>query len=896
MNNKKHGNDILNEKAYDDDTLLKEIKNSASDYPIPAALSPDAMRQELRFRQKSRRLRYLKRVCAAAASIVLVLGGGFAVYQTLGGFISSKESNFDGSGHNSNSSNAELALGTESQGSDSYNQTTVEEELPNSSGSGSETSESGSNQNDDSTNADKTSTTTTAKNATVGDKYHLASGYEEVYAVLASTVSSSYLADGAEAWIAVEDSDDAVSGSSVFSSDSSLENSYSSTNTMVESVDEGDIVKINEEYIYVITEEDHSTDYVEGDYDLWYETDTSNHITIFHIEDGITELVGTLDCCPSATSSIQEIYLDGERLYVIYSEYYMASAEQSSSNADSDSNTDTSTDSNSDTDTDSNSDTDTDSDSGTGTDTSDGIVSYSTCDTIYYVSDYGYRTGLITYDVSDAANPKQLGHITQDGDYYTSRKNGDYIYLFSKNYPNPSYCDGTDTSWTEESLLPEVNGSAVSYDSIYLPTSESDSSDSPDSDTDGSVADSSDSSNSNTDGSDDSFDSDYAFADGLYLGYSELIISSIYICGDSVEDVTDSLVIVNDDSVYMSENAIYLYSTDYIYGDDDDDNSSDDTSGGNSNDTQENNGDEETDSFTIGGQVTIIAKFTYEDGILNAVNSATVTGSVLDKFALHESDGVFQILTTSYSYEYTYGSNGVLENIETTPSNHLYLFDADMQQLGSLDGIAEGEEIYAARYVGDIVYFITYLNTDPLFAVDISDPANPTLLGQLEITGFSDYLHPYGDGLLLGIGYETDPDTGEYLGVKLTMFDVSDPTNLTVLDTVVLEEAEYTPATYYYKTVLADTGENIIGYAYTNWNEASTRYDTYYCVYEWTDEGFKQVLKTELATNSSCTVRGLYSGDYLYVVNTSGSYDDIVIVSSYDMDDEYREVDSLTVQ
>lgn len=105
-----------------------------------------------------------------------------------------------------------------------------------------------------------------------------------------------------------------------------------------------------------------------------------------------------------------------------------------------------------------------------------------------------------------------------------------------------------------------------------------------------------------------------------------------------------------------------------------------------------------------------------------------------------------------------------------------------------LENIAKGEEIYAARYLGNIAYFITYHNTDPLFAVDISDPAHPKPLGNVKMTGYSDYLHPFGDGLLLGIGYETDAKTSEKTGVKLTMFDISDPINLRILDSVTINE------------------------------------------------------------------------------------------------------------
>ena len=816
----------MNNNNYNDDRIVEEIRKSASEAPIPATLSPNAMRQQLYFRQESRKLYNLKRICVAAVAIVLLLGGGFAAYRTLGGFISPSGSNSGGS--NNNSGNAELTLSTESQCSDSQNQA-----------ASGNNSESSSGLNSDGTNSEQTSSAATAKNATVGDKYHLASGSEEVYAVLATMVSSNYITSGTSAWVEEEiavGSMDSVPDSSSDGSYSSDESTYSSTNTMVENVDEGDLVKINDEYIYMIAEEDHSGDYVEGsEGDMWYDTDISNHITIFRIEDGNMKRIGTLDCCPSNTSYIQEIYLDSDRLYVIYSEYYRVSSgeNQSGTNSDSEANADSDTD-------DANNDTDSDESS---TDT-------------YYA--YSYRTGLLAYDVSDAKNPQQIGHITQDGEYYTSRKTGDYIYLFSKNRPSSS-CD--DDTWIEEDLLPEVNGTTVSYDSIYLPTKESDTSGSSDSDC-------------------------------LYTGYRELIISSIYIGGDTVDTVTDSLVIVNDDSVYMSEDAIYLYSTEYLSDNNaknDDNNTNDENETGEGGNDSDTSGEQE-DSAEYGDWVTAIAKFTYEDGILNAVNSATVAGQVTDKFALHESDGIFQILTTSYSYEYTYGSNGVLEDMESTPSNQLYLFDSSMQQLGSLEGIAEGEEIYAARYIGDIVYFITYLNTDPLFAVDISDPSNPTLLGQLEITGFSDYLHPFGDGLLLGIGYETDPDTGVSLGVKLIMFDISDPTDLTVLDTVVLENADYTSAAYYYKTVLVDPEKNIIGFTHEGYDDSSIRFHTYYNVYEWNEEGFTQVLQTEVTTYNSDIVRGLYSGDYLYVI---GRFGDILTLSSYDMDDAYCEIDTL---
>lgn len=107
-------------------------------------------------------------------------------------------------------------------------------------------------------------------------------------------------------------------------------------------------------------------------------------------------------------------------------------------------------------------------------------------------------------------------------------------------------------------------------------------------------------------------------------------------------------------------------------------------------------------------------------------------------------------------------------------SNNLYVLDSGMRQIGRLEGLAPGERIYSVRYLGEMAYVVTFRETDPLFAIDLSDPRAPKVLGQLKIPGFSEYLHPLDDGLLLGIGQSVD-ERGTANGVKLSMFDVSDP-------------------------------------------------------------------------------------------------------------------------
>ena len=100
----------------------------------------------------------------------------------------------------------------------------------------------------------------------------------------------------------------------------------------------------------------------------------------------------------------------------------------------------------------------------------------------------------------------------------------------------------------------------------------------------------------------------------------------------------------------------------------------------------------------------------------------------------------------------------------------------ELEQLSVVDGLGAGEQIYAVRFLGPTAYVVTFRQTDPLYVIDMTDPANPALTGELKIPGYSAYLHPVGDGLLLGVGQDAT-DTGQTLGTQLSLFDVSDPAN-----------------------------------------------------------------------------------------------------------------------
>lgn len=138
-------------------------------------------------------------------------------------------------------------------------------------------------------------------------------------------------------------------------------------------------------------------------------------------------------------------------------------------------------------------------------------------------------------------------------------------------------------------------------------------------------------------------------------------------------------------------------------------------------------------------------------------------------------------------------------------SNGLVISSVNIKEPGKvLDDIMIVND--SARFLGTMAYFVTYRNMDPLFAVDLSDEKNPKVLSELKITGFSEYLHFWGEDKLVGIGYETDPETGRQTGLKISMFDISDPADLKVAGSCVLKNTGYSPALYDYKCVLVDEG------------------------------------------------------------------------------------------
>ena len=179
----------------------------------------------------------------------------------------------------------------------------------------------------------------------------------------------------------------------------------------------------------------------------------------------------------------------------------------------------------------------------------------------------------------------------------------------------------------------------------------------------------------------------------------------------------------------------------------------------------------EEDDYFYDDDETTIYKFALNNGKIKYVGKAKEEGYTIDQFSLDE-----------------YNSN-LRVALYTDKGSRVAIFNDKMKKIGETEKVARGERMYSSRFIGDRGYLVTYLNTDPLFCIDLSDPKNPEILGELQISGYSTYLHPYDETHLIGIGYESEVKTNRnsegkvtsqyavITGMKMALFDVSNINN-----------------------------------------------------------------------------------------------------------------------
>ncbi len=316
------------------------------------------------------------------------------------------------------------------------------------------------------------------------------------------------------------------------------------------------------------------------------------------------------------------------------------------------------------------------------------VVFYQTCSQLGPQSYYEARTSIAVFDVVDKREPTLVREATVDGDFFSARMIGDYVYAVVTKYAG--IIEG-------KVMLPRVLGgngwSTVDATEVYyvdMPNSHS----------------------------------IHLFATILALNVQD----------DLQEPAYQTILVESMTTIYVSMQNLYLA------------------------------------SGSLGK--TFLHRIRFDNGEISYAGNGEVKGSLLNQFSMDEYEGYFRAVTTSYTE--TPQDSWRQLNLES----NLYVLDMSLTIIGSIEHIAPGEQVHSVRFMGDIGYIVTFRKVDPFFAVDLSNPYSPRMLGELKITGYSDYLHIYDESHVIGVGKETvaaeEGDFSWYQGLKISVFDVTD--------------------------------------------------------------------------------------------------------------------------
>lgn len=257
---------------------------------------------------------------------------------------------------------------------------------------------------------------------------------------------------------------------------------------------------------------------------------------------------------------------------------------------------------------------------------------------------------------------------------------------------------------------------------------------------------------------------------------------------------------------------------------------------------------------TVSDERTYIMKAEISKGKVAFAKQGSVRGSVLNQFSMDEKDGYFRIATTA--------------RVKGQDVNYLYVLDEDLEVCGKVKGFAAGEQIKAVRYLGDTAYVITYRQTDPLFVIDLSDSEKPEMRGNVEITGFSSLLLPEGEDKIIGIGTATsEGEFGEVEnGVKIALFDISDPEKPEVLDSMTYMDYS-SNVQYDHRALTVNSSEGWYAVPYSVWDNDTGG------VIQFRVSG-NMLEEMNNYKGEKCIDRCLFIDDYIYGLE---SYEDEII-------------------
>lgn len=344
--------------------------------------------------------------------------------------------------------------------------------------------------------------------------------------------------------------------------------------------------------------------------------------------------------------------------------------------------------------------------------------------------------------------------------------------------------------------------------------------------------------------------------------FSYLILSSF--------DVTDDLeasvkaYLGSTYQIYMSENNLYTTVYKYTY---------DEIEG-----TYDNQ--------------TFILRFELENNQLAYKAIGEISGAPLNQFSMDEYEGVFRIAVTDYEYS----SKGFVI------TNTMFLLDAttddEMTEISVLGGLGKpGERIYSVRYSGVNAYVVTFVNTDPLYKLDLSDPENPEILGELFEEGVSDYLHEITDSLMVGVGRQavTDGEWTRFVGVKVALYDTTGDEVENIETYLVEGEYSYTSVTYNHKSFMYFTPEDAdytyIAIPISVYYQGYSRYSQQMYVFKITHDGDLELLAqlehfSDTDSYFDSIEKAVMIENYVYTL----SYSQIQV---FDMNDNFEFVDNV---
>jgi uncharacterized secreted protein with C-terminal beta-propeller domain len=377
-------------------------------------------------------------------------------------------------------------------------------------------------------------------------------------------------------------------------------------------------------------------------------------------------------------------------------------------------------------------------------------------------------TKVTVLDVSDRGAPSLVRESYFDGSLRSSRRVGDKVYVVVTNYLGDVYSSAFSQS---RPAARQLVRNSIAAD--WLPRLQDNSK------------------------ADDVWQTEERPLTRCEDVYRPNVRTELYYAGVITMDLADAAapmdsvgIFTRADTVYASADSLYLAMTEY------------------------DNGPFRSRDGSVDSR---IHKLDISDVEPRPTAAGVVPGRMLNNFSMGEHDDFLRVATTVWT------DGGPLQG--STSSNGVYVMEQDGTSLvtaGEVDGLAAGESIYAVRFMGEKAYVVTFEQIDPLFTIDLSDPRNPEVMGELEVTGFSNYLHPMGDDHLIAVGEEISANGWEQLGLQVSLFDVSDFSSPDLADRVIVDANGWSEAQYDHHAFTWYEDQEVLALPVVRWEYGET--------------------------------------------------------------------------